>query len=112
MLKNPTTKLNVLGYSCAKIRFKQLYLSNHSELITGTYELFSSRRLILSPPTILNFPLNHLYISPWIRKKYSTNNFSASPVFLIHVSVAVSYHTSHNVMFIFLMNIMYLLNYI
>jgi len=39
MLENPTDTLNVLGYSCAKITFKQLYLGNHSELVTSTYEL-------------------------------------------------------------------------
>jgi len=39
MLENPTATLIILGYSCAKITFKQLYLGNHSELITGTYEL-------------------------------------------------------------------------
>jgi hypothetical protein len=39
MLENPTTNLNILGYCCAKITFKQLYLSNHSGLITGTYKL-------------------------------------------------------------------------
>jgi len=39
MLKNPTDTLNVLGFSCAKIRFKQIYLGNHSELITDIYEL-------------------------------------------------------------------------
>jgi hypothetical protein len=39
MLENPIASLNILGYSCAKIRFKQLYLSNASELITGTCEL-------------------------------------------------------------------------
>jgi len=46
------------------------------------------------------------------QKKYSTNDSSASPVFLIHVSVAISYHSSHKVMFTFLMNNTYLLNYI
>jgi hypothetical protein len=70
-----------------------------------------SSRPILSPPTILNFPLNHPVFMSIYQKKYSTNNSSASPVFLIHVSIAISYHSSHNVMFKFLMNITYLLNY-
>ena len=39
MLENPTANLNILGYSCAKIRFKRLYLSNQSELVTCKYEL-------------------------------------------------------------------------
>jgi hypothetical protein len=38
MLENPTTNLNILGYCCAKIRFKLLYSNNKSELITGTHE--------------------------------------------------------------------------
>jgi hypothetical protein len=59
-----------------------------------------------------DIPPDHV-VFVWIEQKnYSTNNFSASPVFLIHVSVAISYHSSHNVMFTLLMNIMYLLNYI
>ena len=45
-------------------------------------------------------------------KKYSTNNSAASSAFITQVSIAISYYSSHNVMFTFLMNIMYLLNYI
>jgi len=41
MLENPTANLSVLCNSSVKIRFKQLYLSNHSELVTciQVYEL-------------------------------------------------------------------------
>ena len=39
MLENPTANLNVLSISCAKISVKQLYHINHSEFVTGTYEL-------------------------------------------------------------------------
>ena len=41
MLENPIATLNVLSISCAKIRYKQIYLGNHSELITVTYEISS-----------------------------------------------------------------------
>jgi len=112
MLENPTVTLNLLGYSCAKITFKQLYLGTHSELITGTYELsfLTTSITVTSHSTELppESPCVHVHGS----KKYSTNNSSTSPVFLIHVSIAISYQSSHNVMFTFLMNIMYLLNYI
>jgi hypothetical protein len=40
----------------ARTRFKQLYLGNHSELGTCSYELLFSQWLILSPPKILTFP--------------------------------------------------------
>ena len=72
----------------------------------------SSQRPILSPPTVLNFPMNNLVYISTDQKKYSNSNSCASPVFLIHVFSAVSYHSSHNVMLTFFMNIMYLLNYI
>ena len=39
MLKNPAANLSVLFNSCAKIGFKQLYLSNQSESVTCKYEL-------------------------------------------------------------------------
>ena len=39
MLENPTATLNVFDSSCAKMTYKHVYLANHSELITGTYEL-------------------------------------------------------------------------
>ena len=39
MLQNPTANFNVQRNSFAEIWFKQLYLSNHSELLTCTYEL-------------------------------------------------------------------------
>ena len=71
-----------------------------------------TQRPILSPPTVLNFPPYDPVFMSILQTKYSTNNSSVSPVFLIHVSIAVSHHSSHNVMFIFFMNIIYLLNYI
>jgi hypothetical protein len=72
----------------------------------------SSQQPKLSPPTALNFlPDHHVFMST-VQTKHSTNNSSASPVLLKHVSVAISYHSSHNVMSTFSMNIMYLLNYI
>ena len=115
MLENPTDTHSVLGYSCTKIRFKQLYLGNHSELITGTYELsfLTTNNTVISHSIELptESPCIYVYTSK-DQKKYSTYKSSASPDFLIHVSLAVSYHTSYNVMFTFLMNIMYLLNYI
>ena len=46
------------------------------------------------------------------KKKYHNKNFSASPVFIIHISIAIPYNSSHNVMFTFVMNITYILNYI
>ena len=46
------------------------------------------------------------------QKKFSTRNPSVLPVFLIHISIVVSYHSSHNGMFRYVMNVMYLLNYI
>jgi hypothetical protein len=70
----------------------------------------SSQRPVLSPPTVLTFSLNHLVYMSIDQKKYSNNNYSASPVFLIHVFIAVSYHRSHNVMLKFFTNIVYLLN--
>jgi hypothetical protein len=112
MLENPTANISALSNSCARIRFKQFYLSNHSELITCSYKLLSSQQPILSPPTILNFPLNHLVYISMDKKKYRNNNSSASPVFIIHVSIAIAYNSSHNVMFTFVMNITYILNYI
>jgi len=39
MLENPTANISALSNSCARIRFKQFYLSNHSELITYSYKL-------------------------------------------------------------------------
>ena len=112
MLKNPSANLNVLCNCCAMIGFKQLYLSNHSELVTCIYEL--------SFPTMTNTITSHnidhshwitLYIRPLHRKKYSTKNSFDSSVFLIHVFFVISYHSSHRVMCIFLMNITYLTNY-
>jgi hypothetical protein len=52
-----------------------------------------------------------LYICPLYGKCIVSRISFASPVFLIHVLVAISYRSSHNVMFPFWMNIMYLLNY-
>jgi hypothetical protein len=72
----------------------------------------SSQQPILSPPTVAKFPLNHPVFMPMDQKKYRTNNSFASTVFLIHVFTAISYQSSHNVMYTFLMNITYLLNYI
>ena len=90
----------------------QLCLINHSELIRGRYEIsFLSTTNTLTSNSF-ELPLNHLEYIFVDQKKYSTNNSSASPVFLIHVSVAISYHISHNVIITFLMNITYLLNYI
>jgi len=37
--KIPPPTSMYFGCCCAKIRFKQLYLSNHSQLVTCTYEL-------------------------------------------------------------------------
>jgi hypothetical protein len=112
MLENPTTNLNVLGYCCAKIRFKQLYLSNHSELITCTYELpFLTKTYTITSHNTELHPISPcIYV--YCTEKYSINNSVASSVFIIHVSIAISYHSSHNVLFTFVMNIMYLLNYI
>jgi hypothetical protein len=90
----------------------QLCLINHSELITGTYELSFLATTNTLTSNSFELPLNHLECISVDQKKYSTNNSSASPVFLIHVSVAISYHISHNVILTFLMNITYLLNYI
>ena len=67
---------------------------------------------ILSPPTVLNFPPHHPVFMSIVETKFSTNNSSASPVFFVHVSIALSYHSSHNVLFTFLINITHLLNYI
>jgi len=39
MLENPTDIFNIIGNSFAEIRFKPLYLSNHSELVTCTFEI-------------------------------------------------------------------------
>ena len=98
----------------SKIRFKQLYLSNHSELITGTYEhsFFTTTNTVTSHSIELHNRPPYIYVH--CRKKYSTKNSSALSVFIIHVSVAISYHSSHNVIFTFVMNItrMYLQNYV
>jgi len=39
MLEKPTDIFNIIGNSFAEIRFKELYLSNHSELVTCTFEI-------------------------------------------------------------------------
>jgi hypothetical protein len=111
MLENPTTKLSVLSYSCAKIRFKQLCLSNHPQLVKGTYELsFPSMTNTITSHNIEIHPRSH-YIYVHCTEKYSNNNSCVSPVFFIHVFIALTYYSSHNVMFTLVMNIMYLLNY-
>ena len=113
MLENPTANLSVLCVSCAKIGFKQLYLSNHTELVTCTYELYF--------PTMTNTITSHsidltlyiiLHTCPLQRKIVSTKNSFDSSAFLIHVFIAISYHSPQRIMFTFLMNITYLLNYI
>jgi hypothetical protein len=90
----------------------QTVLRNHSELITCTYEhsFLTTTNTTTSHSTELPPESPCIYVHG--SKKYSTNNSSASPVFFIHGSIAISYHSSHNVMFTFLMNITYLVNYI
>jgi len=61
----------------------------------------SSQQTILSGHTVLNFPLNHLVYMSTDQKNYSNYNSSTSPVFLIHISIAISHNSSHNVMFTF-----------
>jgi hypothetical protein len=111
MLENPITNPSVFRHSCAKIRFKQLYLSNHPELLTCTYELSFPTMTITITSHNKGLLLRTPYIHVHCTEKYSTNNSCASQVFLFHVFISISYHSSHNVMFTFVINIMYLLNY-
>jgi hypothetical protein len=71
MLENPTANPTVLGYSCAKVRFKQHCLSNHSELITGTYELSSLTTTNTITSNNIELPLKHIvYMSTDQKKIY------------------------------------------
>ena len=110
MIQNPTSNLNVLENTFAEIRFKQLYFSNHSVLDTFTYELSFPQRPILSPPTILNFPPVHPVFISIVQKGIVPiiRLLQQSTLFMF----ANSYHSSHNVIFTLLMNIMDQLNYI
>jgi len=84
-------------------------IQNQSHVLMN---FLSSQRLILPPPTVLTFSLNHLVYMSIDQKKYSNKNSFVSPFFMIHVFIAIYYRCSHNVMLTFFMNIMYLLNYI
>jgi len=101
--------INVHGNSCAKSH------SNSSISVTIQNQwhvhvnFLSSQRPILSPPTLLTFSLNHLVCISIDEKNYSNKNSFASPVFPIHVFIAISSHSSHNVMLTYFMNITYLL---
>jgi len=70
MLENPPDNLNVLGNSFAEIRFKELYLSNHLELVTCTYEI--------------SFPT-------------TTNTISSNNTELLHRSRYIYVHYTENV---------------
>jgi hypothetical protein len=48
--------------SCARMRFKQQYIHNHSDLDTCSYEFFYSQWPLLSPPKVLTFPPESPYI--------------------------------------------------
>ena len=66
MPENPTVTLNVLGNFCAKITFKHLYLSNHSELVTGTYELSFLTTTNTITTRNAELPLNHLWFGLFV----------------------------------------------
>jgi len=86
--KNPSPTSTYFANSCTKIRFKQLYLGNNSELIICTYKLsfltmtntINSHNTELPPES----PYNDVHCT---EKKYSTKKSSASPVFLYPITV-------------------------